>query len=285
MDILCVVVVYKPEISLLIENIYGFINDVKKIVIWQNSELELDEINSLKSSFSTEKLFIAGNGTNEGIPKALNYAVDHMEEYQCDYLLTMDQDSRWINFHSYVSFVGNEPIDRIYGPEIIANTDKDYCEIKNNYLRISDVGYVITSGMLCHRDILSEVGSFNEVLFIDAVDEEYCYRARLKGKRSVQVHGAYLRQQFGESKIVSFAGRETIVSNYSPFRYYYIVRNHTYLLRSNLPTKEEKRSILINYIRAPLVKCFLFENHKAKKLWAIMRGFVAGLTMKKNMEQ
>ena len=280
MDILCVVVVYKPDISLLIKNIHGFIADVKKVIVWQNSKLTNENIACLNSSFNAERIVIAGNGTNEGIPKALNYAIDHMEEYECDNLLTMDQDSRWVNFHTYVSFIENEPKDRIYGPEVIGNTDTNIGEQHNKYLMIRDAGYVITSGMLCHRNVLSEVGRFNEALFIDAVDEEYCYRARNKGIKSVQVQGAFLKQQFGESRIESFAGRKTIVSNYSAFRYYYIVRNHLYLIRTSLPTKEEKKSIFINYVRAPLIKCFLFEKHKAKKLSAIVRGVFSGLTMK-----
>ena len=280
MDVLCVVVVYRPEISLLIENIQGFIDDVKKVIVWQNSELATEDIYHLNSSFDNGKLILAGTGNNVGIPKALNYAADHMREFQCDYLLTMDQDSRWVNFHSYVSFVGNGPKDKIYGPEVIANTDTNNKDKKNKHLSIKGTGFVITSGMLCHCDVLCKVGRFNETLFIDAVDEEYCYRARQKGIQSVQVHGAYLRQQFGESTIASFAGRKTIVPNYSPFRYYYIVRNHIYLLRSSLPTKEEKRNIYINYVRAPLIKCLLFENHKAEKLRAIVRGIFSGLTMK-----
>lgn len=285
MDILCVVVVYNPDILLLIENIQGVIGDVKKVIVWQNSKLATEDINSLYSSFGNEKLSFVGNKTNDGIPKALNYAIDHMEEYECDYLLTMDQDSRWINFHTYISFIEKEPKDRIYGPEIIANTDTNNEDRLNKHLMIRGAGYVITSGMLCHRGVLLVVGRFNESLFIDAVDEEYCYRARKTGIQSVQVHGAYLRQQFGASRIESFAGRKTIVSNYSASRYYYIVRNHLYLIRSGLPTKEEKKSIFINYVRAPIVKCLLFENHKAKKSWAIARGIFSGLTMKMLKEQ
>ena len=191
MDILCVVVVYKPDISLLRENIQGFIDDVKKVIVWQNSELTQEDINRLHLSLNAEKLVIVGNGSNEGIPKALNYAIDHMKEYECDYLLTMDQDSRWVNFHEYFTFIQSESPNRIYGPEVIANTDKSTDDSLNNQLTTETADYVITSGMLCHRDIFSKVGRFNEALFIDAVDEEYCYRARNREIQSVQVNGAY----------------------------------------------------------------------------------------------
>ena len=280
MRILCCIVVYNPNMVTLLENIRSLINDVSRVLIWQNSELKRDEINTIKSCFGNDKLIIVGNGTNNGIPKALNYAISQMRELACDYLLTMDQDSIWVNFHQFKLYVESCPKHLIYGPEIIANTDLQRYSSRVEQLSIVENGYVITSGMLCHEKVFSRVGLFNEELFIDAVDEEYCYRARQKGIKSVQIQGAYLRQQFGESKVVSFAGKKTIVSNYSAFRYYYIVRNHIYLLRTKLPSKAERKSIIINYVRAPIFKCILFESGKIKKLWAISRGIYAGMRIK-----
>ena len=276
-SILCVIVVYNPDLIVLQNNIRHLIDDVTMVMLWQNSRLNDKERRELVSIFDQSKIVFAGNGNNEGIPRALNYAVSHMNEKGYDYLLTMDQDSQWINLSKFISCVDKN--NCIYGPQIISNTDTLERKKQDDIQYIS-VGYLITSGMMCYKDVLSSIGPFNEELFIDAVDEEYCYRGRKLGIKSIQIQGTYLIQQFGDSKEVSFAGKKTIAYNYSAFRYYYIVRNHIYLLRSDLPTRNEKKYIAINYVRSPIVKCLLFENKKAKKIHAILQGVVSGLTMK-----
>ena len=267
--------------KLLFDNINRLINDVSTVILWQNSIFTECEKEFICSQFTNDKLVFAGDGHNKGIPIALNYAIKYMNHHGYDYLLTMDQDSLWVNLHQYVSFVNNQNKNMIYGPRVLANTSIE--EIKSIPLQTKEVGFVITSGMLCHKDVISKIGLFNENLFIDAVDEEYCYRARQFGIKSAQVQGTYLRQQFGNSKRVSFLGKKTLVSNYTAFRYFYIVRNHIYLIRSDLLSKKEKRLVFINYVRAPIIKSILFEDNKIDKFKAIICGIIAGLKMAKGV--
>ena len=280
MKVLCVVIIYKPEIATLQANVQSLIQNVQTVMIWQNSELNAYEKEQICSASYQHRLIFAGDGDNKGIPKAINCAIKYMKENDYDYLLTMDQDSKWVNLFDYISYVSTKEHNCIYGPQIIANTDINEVPSRAIEIKTETVNYVITSGMLCHIDAINCIGLYNEDLFIDGVDEEYCFRGRKKGILSKEVKGTYLLQHFGNSRLVSIFGRKTIIYNCSAFRYYYIVRNHMYLIRSNLPTQQEKRKICRNYIRAPLLKVLLFEHEKMKKLCAIAKGLGAGIYMK-----
>ena len=189
----------------------------------------------------------------------------------------MDQDSRWIDFASYIHFVfekGDE--NAIYGPRVVSIDDSRLFtrEYNEDY---KPVKYVITSGSCVPLCVLDKIGLFNEKYFIDAVDEEFCYRARTKGIDVLQVNKGRLEQHFGEHTHVKLFSRDIIVQNYSPFRYYYIVRNHIWLIQSGLVPKDDVRAIKHNYIFMPFIKVLLFEHEKVKKIMRIICGYVDGI--------
>ena len=97
--ILAIVVTYYPEKDLLEKNVQAFINQVDKVLIWENTPSP----DKLDYRFIThEKVEYHGDGINS-ISRALNYAWEYANENGYDYLLTMDQDSFFENFDYYVA--------------------------------------------------------------------------------------------------------------------------------------------------------------------------------------
>ena len=92
--VLAIVVTYYPEKHLICNNIEAFIDNVDKVLIWENTPQE--ECNKYRFLVN-EKIEYCGDGNNS-ISKALNYGWKYARENGYNYLLTMDQDSVWVNF-------------------------------------------------------------------------------------------------------------------------------------------------------------------------------------------
>lgn len=276
-QILAIVVIYEPSIGDVVENINSFIKNVGRLLVWQNSKLSSAAQEYLLKSTDKEKIEIVGDGENIGIPAALNFAVRYAKQKGYKYLLTMDQDSRWVDFSSYVHFVlAKEDDNAIYGPTVVSVDDSELL-VKENQEVYRTVKFVITSGSLIPLPVFDKTGLFQDSYFIDAVDEEFCYRARSHSVKVLQVNRGILEQHFGKHTRERLFLRNIIVQNYTPFRYYYIVRNHIWLIRSGMVPENDVRAIKHNYIYMPFIKVLLFEDNKIKKIKRIVYGYVDGV--------
>lgn len=74
--ILAVVVTYYPDEELLTKNIQAFVNDVDKVLIWENTP-ESEKLNY--RFIQNEKIEYRGDGVNS-IARALNYAWRYAKE-------------------------------------------------------------------------------------------------------------------------------------------------------------------------------------------------------------
>ena len=274
--ILGIVVIFNPDMEDLIENIRSYIGDLNLLIIWRNSTLSSNEMGKYLSNEEISKIVYAGDETNRGIPAALNYATDFAAQNGYRYILSMDQDSKWVNFRDFSEYIVNlEDANSIYGPRVVSVGDNENipCEDDNNLI---EVDYVITSGTFCTAELLKKIGPVPEEYFIDAVDEEMCFRAKKIGVRVCKVTKGALLQNFGAHTQKKFFGKTVVVQNYSAFRYYYIVRNHIWLIRSNLVSSKMARSIRHNYVIMPFIKVTLFEKNKIRKLARMVNGLIDG---------
>jgi rhamnosyltransferase len=77
--------------------------------------------------------------------------------------------------------------------------------------------FLISSGCLLSIDAFEAIGEFDETLFIDNVDLEWCFRAS----------GARLDHRLGDERLSIVNGYEIVV--HSPERLYYMTRNRLML--------------------------------------------------------
>ena len=121
MKIAALVVTYHPDAVLLRSNIAAFVNDVDEVIVWKNSPEPIDCLNEW-----CHKITFMGTGHNDMIALPVNRAMDYCRSKHYDFLLTMDQDSCWQDFHGFVDTVMAFPYDDkvgIYAPNV------------NNYLK------------------------------------------------------------------------------------------------------------------------------------------------------
>jgi rhamnosyltransferase len=155
--------------------------------------------------------------------------------------------------------------------ELIPATKEEFTEKK----------IVMTSGNLLNLDAYLTVGDFNENLFIDYVDYEYCLRLRNHNFKIIQNNSVWLKHSLGDFSVRNFLGIKIGVSNHNYIRRYYKTRNSLYVGFRYL--KFEKRFFLNVLLYTFLVDPFLiifYEKGKLLKLQSVYKGCIDFLTGK-----
>lgn len=261
MRIASCVIIYHPDVDLLLRNIGAWIDDVEVVIIYRNSSEEITFPETYRN-----KLVFLGNGENHYIAQALNECLDYCIQNSFDYLLTMDQDSLWEDFHSFIKEVeGCMQTDTvIYAPNV-----NHTLQTKNNIIEIEST---ITSGSLHNVELTKNIGGYKDYYKIYWVDGEFCYRARNMGCRIVALPHHNLQQQFGKDKRTKIGG--FFCADYSPESYYFMFRNMIIMRREwkDNPSIKCVFYTLFLYLRSIVMG----EKHKVKKLRSVFRGLWDG---------
>lgn len=271
MKLLAVVITYYPEKEEAVQNILRYVDHVDKLIIWENTpEAERAAYRLEMPEEYCDKVSYFRTGDNEGIAYPLNRVIEWGLDNGYTHLLTMDQDSHWLNFDLYrkqAEKYGSQY--HIMSPDVNAQT-----VTFDDRIRV--VHASITSGSIYDLTIFREVGLFREDFFIDAVDTELCYRAASKGYPTICICNAHLKQQY--SAPIKVMGITSL--NYTAFRTYHIVRNHIRLWRGYSETMEDriKKYIRKKFIVKRFFKIILIEKSKRRKLGAMIKGLYHGFT-------
>ena len=268
--IAAVVVLYNPDKN-IVENLNSYIDCVEKIYVIDNSNFSNASLfQDLPFAHKLEYVFNKGN---LGIAKALNIGCELAIQQGMKWVLTMDQDSKFLNLNAViVNQIYNMKDDSIalYYPTYLIEGIVYDKYIKENNAPI----VVMTSGNFINLSIYKSIAGFEDKLFIDYVDIDYCLKIKVAGYKIAQLPDATLVHELGQSKHVSFLSKKAIVTNHSSLRRYYITRNRLYVHKkykniSSVFNKIEKR-IFINDI----LKIILFEDDKILKFKSIVRGYL-----------
>ncbi|RYF26877.1 MAG: hypothetical protein EOO42_00190 [Flavobacteriales bacterium] len=275
MRLAAVIVVYNPDIDFLNRNILSLIGQVDHLLLYQNSFLTGEDLSN-----KYENLSLLGNGENVGIAAALNRAVEWAEINLFTHLLTLDQDSNFngndlIRFRSLIEHEKMPDIG-IYCPNI-DNRGKLLVEKEQSVMEVRDS---ITSGSIFPLETFKVCGGFEENLFIDAVDYEYCYRIFINSNLKTVVYpDIILKHEVGYPTRIRFG---FTTDNYSAFRTYFIVRNQLIIWRRypKLFQPSYKITLVKIHIIFRFIKIILGEEDKINKLKSIVRGIYHGLKNK-----
>jgi rhamnosyltransferase len=160
---------------------------------------------------------------NLGIAAALNRGIERARELGATHVLTLDQDT--VLGDGYVEAalgafdvpdarVGSAVADVINGtPQVPTWTSPTGLGLAPD---------AIQSGMLISLACLVDVGGFEEALFIDSVDREFCHRIRARGWDIAIAPGTAIEHAIGRLEPLRDGGE---YEWHEPFRQYYIVRN------------------------------------------------------------
>ena len=264
-----VVVLYNPEKSIL-ENIHSYIDELEVLYIVDNSEsknndliLELKKINKCQ--------YIDNEG-NKGIAHALNVGAKLAIENDADWLLTMDQDSKFMD--DSLNILLNYIKQNICKDIGILSPFHNITNNSNLAHETVEVDTVMTSGNLLNLKAYIEIGGFLEKLFIDYVDNEYCLRLKVNDFKILQVENVFLKHSLGAMKSKKLFGKTIYYTNHNYMRRYYITRNSLYVWNiyqkefANYVKNDKKR----NFIN--IVKILFLEKEKYIKFRSILCGII-----------
>jgi len=268
-----VVILYHPDGSLK-DRLLTYLPYVEKLFIFDNSENTVPR-DLLADLPSPDKVSYYTDNENRGIAVRLNQAIQMAINEQFDWLLTMDQDSYFANqnFSNFLNCLKNYPENNnvaVFGVQYLdAALQAAACHaVTTNHL--------ITSGSILNLSLFPLIGNFDEKLFIDQVDSEYCYRAILKSYKIVQFENIYLQHNLGQQSIhrslKSF--KKTKRSLHSPLRLYYMTRNYLYMrskYQKDFPVEiTELKEDLLNRIK----NNFLYSPERFSVIKNVLSGII-----------
>ena len=244
LNISAVVVWYHPDResnNKAVKNVQSYANKFNQVYIVDNSDID----NSQLASQISNAIYI-GNMKNLGIATALNQGCERAKKDGFTWIMTMDQDSffeeeqlekfllltnQYIN--DYPQIKSFSPMQNDTGENVLSISKKTkilikkYLKIKNNkdaksfQPETEYLNMVMASANIINLDIWEKIGKFDDSLFIDEVDHDFCIRLRLADYHIIRFNTVYVNHTLGNKKQTLF----TKIGYESDFRLFYIFRN------------------------------------------------------------
>ncbi len=276
-NIFAIIVSYEPKDSLI--RLYNSIKEqVDEIVIVDNNSCNKDSVEILKKL--EKDVFIIHSKQNLGIAAALNQGLKIAIDKKYKWILTLDQDSEFLPNTYNCLLTSYETLKDREKTMIIAPKAIERVSVNKNILLDSkniiwnDAVLNLTSGSLIKAAAFDKVGLFDDKLFIEQVDNDFCYRL-IRNKYKIKVaQNINFIQEIGNAKKVCGC----IVRNHNSKRKYYLSRNVTIMLKRYffVSPYTTMRYFLGGTIFGWL-KVLLFEKEKIKKITCGFKGFIDGV--------
>ena len=237
MKICCVIVCYRPDVARLLQLCETLRADGSTIVVVDNTEQPYLAEPQLPPGCELITL-----GLNTGIAHAQNVGTGAAMGAGAEVIAFLDQDSL-IEPGFLPALVS--PL-RVGTPDIVSPLYRDdSSKVELPSIRVNRYGFtravrrgassgpypvdvVISSGTAATKEVFEVAGTFDEGLFIDFVDTEWCLRCRSKQISIRVVPSAVMHHRIG-SRSISLGVVTVFV--HSPIRCYYQLRNCFHLFR------------------------------------------------------
>lgn len=262
-----VVVVYNPD-DTIIKNINSYVKYVDSLYIIDNSDTpNLDLIDKILN-LSRKCEYISNKG-NQGIAYALNKGAELAINNGANWLLTMDQDT---------SFEGDDCktlVDTALNTDIksVAIIAPSHQEDESTMNIFYDT-MAMTSGNLINLEIYKSLNGFDNNLFIDSVDVDYCLKVYANKYLIKRLPNIILSHNLGNTKKYNICGISFSPTNHNYIRRYYITRNRLHVW-------SKYKEIYPAYITSEkvltfkeFVKIIMFEENKLKKMRFMIKGYI-----------
>ncbi len=290
-----VVVTFNPPHEFL-DHIGVWLSQVDELMIVDDgsSPAWQKDVGGLIQSRYPNVEFIA-NGSNRGIAASLNQGFARLLEKDQPLTFVFDQDSTpapGMVAEMLSVYEAHPRRDRlaIVAPHVAvssASTSSSFLIPRGRFFfrrvrctdqaLLEDVSIVISSGALYDLQAYCKIGAFREDFFIDYVDTEYCLRARQLGYEIVVACAASLNHELGNQREARFGPLTMHPTFHSPVRWYYISRNRIPMIWRyvwRFPYWFFYELVVNTY---GLVRLILFEDHKGRKVLAMVLGTWDGL--------
>ena len=284
-----VVVTFHPEPTLL-QTLAELVRECGRVVVVDNGSG--DAICArLATVPGVEVIALAAN---LGVAAALNRGAVRAKELGVEWMVTFDQDSRprpgmvaamWETHLLFptAAMVGPCIEDALPGakpyrwvcrharwPGLFQRRDATRGDIE-------EVTMMVTSGSMVDLAVWTSLCGFDESLFIDYVDTEFCLRV-IGADRTVAVSSAaVLEHRLGQRQARQVLGQEFRPTHHAAFRHYYIARNRLVVWRRHALAEPHWALFDAGFALYNTFRVVAFESGRGWKLKAMLIGTWDGL--------
>jgi len=239
------IVAYRPQAQALCRLLAVLVGQVRTIILVDNGGAA-----AVVGAEQRHGAVIVDPGCNIGLAAGHNLALAQIFAAGCSHALLFDQDSvpqddmigELLRIED--GLVADACAVGAVGPTLVTDGDGRMsgfvrlCGLWRHILTHADsnlsvsacrCSFLITSGTLLRREVFERVGSFDESLFIDNVDIEWCCRAASLGYFCYGGIEARMQHALGDRTMQNPILNNLIHAIHNPIRIYYITRNRLLL--------------------------------------------------------
>ena len=288
-----VVVTYNPPAG-LVARLRTVLAQTERVVVVDNGSSLPPDLGDLDAN-DAARVELVALGCNLGLAAALNRGIEQVRALGATQALLLDHDSQpepGLVTRLHRAMLDHPRQVAVAAPRIAYAHPDIRCRWPSSrpgqrwWFRFAyatemphpqPVDLVIGSGMLLDIDAWERVGRFDESLFIDLVDTEFCLRARSLGYDVLAVPHATLSHVLGDVEQRHLLGVPVYPTHHSAIRHYYLSRNRIILTRRygwrypNWLYYETMSAIKLT------IKVALFEPERARKLASMWQGTIDGV--------
>ncbi|WP_119688454.1 glycosyltransferase family 2 protein [Pseudomonas sp. PGPR81] len=290
-----VVVSYHPDVEVLDDLLRSLLRQVELLILVDNGG---GETFLTTDAVARQSINYIALGANLGLGAALNKAFAVAAEKGLDFLVTFDQDSHAnadliANLHqSMQCALSKDPKCIAVGPHFFDRREgekipfpfyvSDSGKIAPAFSTTSTDGLLrvdtlITSGMLVSVPAWVGGMKYDEGMFVDYTDTEWCFRARSCGHTLYGCLAVEMGHALSDAPPVKFMGLSFF--EYSPVRRYFYFRNTMAVIRmKHTPAAWKKR--LAQGLLLRFFVNIIIDKQRFKSVGMMIRGVSHGLAGK-----
>lgn len=239
-----VIVAYYPDEEVLKRLVRALVPQVDHVLIVDNNSQGFDFSPIVGLS---DRISLLINQENLGVAAGFNKGVAFAAERGSSHVILFDQDS--LPGEGMIAKMHEVSQEARSSGIKLAALGPNYVDVKGSgqspfvkihglrLVRVSvesssfvSVDHLISSGCLIDLVALNDIGLFEEKLFIDYIDTEWCLRAKSMGYKLYGVGEAYMEHDLGEQFLTIL---HKTIPVHSPLRHYYLMRNGIWLMRQS----------------------------------------------------
>ncbi len=281
------IVTYQPDFAVLRATISSLALNVDEILIYDNASNTADMSMQVLDAMDNVTVFYSNE--NIGIAEAQNLLLTEAISRGYKFAVMSDQDTVYpAQFvGTLIKYFDNAPKVAVVCPGWIDKNLGEAGKYTGQYVfkqcgvlkidhrtdRAFKIAHAISSGMVIKLGLIDKIGLMRGDLFIDWVDNEWCWRINSLGFTVLGVPSVKIEHTLGD-KTVSILGRNFVVR--SSNRNYYIVRNALALMLSkSIPLAA--RIYLMKKVLHHSIFCLLASENKKSDLIVVIKAFWHGI--------
>jgi rhamnosyltransferase len=272
-----VVVTYRPD-GKVVENLRRLSHQISRIIVVDNGAAG-DSVQVVEAVERVAGVELIRNGSNLGIATALNIGIRRALQGGARWVATFDQDSAVTEDYFENLFRAYEMCPDPQKVGMLVPRGWSEAVAKVFHPGQPAWGYAVdanTSGSVIKSEVFKVAGFYDDAMFIDYVDIDFCLRLQRHGFKILRALSVVLEHQLGSTHARNLLGFKISYREHTPWRYYYMMRNRLLVHRRFFFSSPRWALYDVGWFCYGCAK-MLLENDRGQKIRALSMGLIDGL--------